>query len=647
MPITDDTTALYKRTPAHDALIAAAVGTGVFFVQALLIRAYADAFPFWDEWALVPMFKSYLHGTLSLPDLFARHNEHRIWTTRILSIATFALMGNVWHPIANMLVSAALNGILAGAYAWTVARLIGWHWLIVLSVACLVSPVQYENILTGFQISFYTLMLGVVGGACALALIGRLTWQGVAATLAGMFLAVFSMGGGVVALGSLWLGAALCAWRGSGSAQMPLRDRTSLARLGVVTAGGIVCAALFFTDYRLPPPPATSQRDQWHMLDYLVLTLAYPVAETTIAPWWAKIGGLFLIWGPILTACALLMRRGDHRLAVLFVVLATFIIGQACLLAIQRSGSDDFIITFTSPRHRTVLAWSSVLSLLSLAALLRMVHTIDRAAIRRALLVLYSVGSVVLIFFWCVRTSSSFEEARGFMDWRRTMTTNVRLFLRHPDTPPADPLPFPSREFLLAQLSDLEVQSILPPEITPGEPLVPQTTEGDAWTVNGDFPGQGPGQGEAPLVRYGSWSGDADRTGTFISAPLTVREPYLVVPIIGYPSRSGNRLSIEAADNSAVVATYDGLNPREKWERWVVYVGALQGREVRIVAVDGTRGWGGWLGIGEPKAQNRQVTALYWFLDHLEMIAAICLAGMLATFTLRNDATQERLWKEE
>ena len=45
MPITDDTTALYKRTPAHDALIAAAVGTGVFFVQALLIRAYADAFP--------------------------------------------------------------------------------------------------------------------------------------------------------------------------------------------------------------------------------------------------------------------------------------------------------------------------------------------------------------------------------------------------------------------------------------------------------------------------------------------------------------------------------------------------------------------------------------------------------------------------
>lgn len=639
MHTTGEATAVVQRTPLHDALIAVSVGIGVFFAQALLIRAFADASPFWDEWGLAPMFKSYLRGTLSLSDLFAQHVDHRIFTTRILSIATFALMGNVWHPIANTLVSAALNGIMAGVYAWTVARLIGWHWLTVLSVACLVSPVQYENILSGFQIQFYTLMLGVVGGACVLALIGRLTWRGVAATLAGMFIALFSMGGGIVAVGSLWLGAALCVWRGSGSAKMLLCDRASLARLGVVTAGGIVLAALFFADYRFLTPSSAAM-DQWpHVLDYLVLCLAYPIVETTTAPWWAKLSGLLLIWAPILTACALLTRRDDRRLAVLFVVLATYVVGAACLLAIQRSFGDAHIITTTSSRHRTVLVWSSILSLLSLATLLCMVRTIDRAAIRRALLVLYSVGSVALLTFWCVRTISSFEEARGYMDWRRSMAANVFLFLRHPDTPPADPLPFPSREFLLAQLSDPEVQSFLPPEIMPGAPLVPQTMEGDAWTLNGAFPAQG----KAPPVIYGSWSGGDDRVGTFISAPLRVREPYLVVPIVGYPSRSGNRLSIEAADNSAIVATYDGPNPREAWKQWVVDVSGLHGREVRIVAVDGTRGIFGWLGIGEPKAQNRQVTALYWFLDHLEIIVGICLAGILAIFTLISDAMQGRI----
>lgn len=618
-----------RRDSIQDALIAALIGMSVFFIQALLVKAFANAMPFWDEWGFALMFKNSLNGTLSLADLFAQHNEHRILITRLLTLATFALMGHVWHPIVNMLVSALLNGVLAGIWMWTLARLIGWRWQTVLSVLLLVSLVQHENMFSGFQSQFYTLMLGIVGGACALALIGRLTWGAVVAALVGMFIATFSMASGILACGALFLGAALIAWRERGSLQALLRDHLSLVRLGIVAGGGILFIALFFAGASFPR--LAEERDWRHTLNYLALALTYPVVVTTEASWWAKAGGAVLIWGPTLTVCALLMHRNEHRLLALFIVLTVFIAGSAGLYAIGRSDAS-----WISSRYTTVLLWSSVLSLLALAILMRTICTIRRATLRRMLLLTYGIWSVALLSYQADRAISSFDEAHGFQSWKRQMEQNVRAFLEH-SAPLAEPFPFPSREFLETQLSDPVVQSFLLPEIMPCEQLVPQAIEGSAWTLNGEYPSHG----DAPPVRYGSWSGDDDHVGTFVSSPLMVREAYLIVPVVGYPSRPGNRLTIETADEAEIIATYNGPDLREQWGQWVVNLSAFQGREVRIVAVDETLSHGGWLGIGAPRFQNWQVTALHWFLEHLELVAAITLLGSIAVaFTFSNSAQQ-------
>src|SRR5437868_3552495 len=74
-----------------------------------LIAGYGSSTPFWDEWVEPgTLFRPYLTGQLSIHNLLAAHNEHRIFLTRLVALALLVAEGH-WDPIARTFVNAAIH----------------------------------------------------------------------------------------------------------------------------------------------------------------------------------------------------------------------------------------------------------------------------------------------------------------------------------------------------------------------------------------------------------------------------------------------------------------------------------------------------------------------------------------------------------
>lgn len=124
----------------------------------LLIYRYGVDFPWGDQWdATYPLFEKMAAGTLGIGDFFKFHNEHRIVFPRLVAFA----VGNLthWNVRAELLVIWLLV-CACSLNLWGVVRTTSWrdhpsrHWLLLATNVLLFSPLQWENLLWGFQIGF-------------------------------------------------------------------------------------------------------------------------------------------------------------------------------------------------------------------------------------------------------------------------------------------------------------------------------------------------------------------------------------------------------------------------------------------------------------------------------------------------------------
>jgi hypothetical protein len=177
-------------------LVFTLVGAKVFFV-----RNFGSMVPYWDQWdgEADLLYKSYINSTLSFAKLLSSHNEHRILTTRVFSLALFELDGG-WDPMLQMIANAVLHVgviILLVLIIQRIIRPTQFLLLAVFSTLLFVLPIGWENLLAGFQSQFYFLLmfslLALIGLASATAFsIGW--WAGVLCLIA----AYFSMASGAL-----------------------------------------------------------------------------------------------------------------------------------------------------------------------------------------------------------------------------------------------------------------------------------------------------------------------------------------------------------------------------------------------------------------------------------------------------------------
>ena len=124
-----------------------------------LVYRYGVDTPWGDEWDSTRMLVEKMQaGTLGFGDFFAFHNEHRIFFPRLLTFA-LALVTH-WNVRAELLMIWLL-ACVCSLNLWRVAQVTGWrnshtrHWLLLGANVLLFSPMQWENLLWGFQIGFF------------------------------------------------------------------------------------------------------------------------------------------------------------------------------------------------------------------------------------------------------------------------------------------------------------------------------------------------------------------------------------------------------------------------------------------------------------------------------------------------------------
>jgi hypothetical protein len=199
-------------------LICGAFVLAVLGAKLWIIARFAGPTPLNDEWDVhaLGLFTPFMDWALSLRDLLAPHNEHRILTTRLVALGVFAANGS-WDPIAEMIVNATIHVALGVCILAVLGRRLGpaaFAVLVVATAVLLSVPNASETPTWGIETHFYAVLLF---GFAAVALITRacdsLVRLGAglaAAALAFLSLAsgalIFLAGAAVVAA-KHWLGA--------------------------------------------------------------------------------------------------------------------------------------------------------------------------------------------------------------------------------------------------------------------------------------------------------------------------------------------------------------------------------------------------------------------------------------------------------
>lgn len=176
----------------------------VVVVRGLLVGAYANPTPYWDQWDAegAYLLQPWNEGTLPAGRLFEPHNEHRILWTRLISLGLFEANGGQWDNLVAAFANTLLVGLLCAALYVAFARgLVSLGARVVLAAALLAAgalPYGWENLLTGFQSQFYLLMLFAVATLAAAAW-GRVQGRAAAGLLALAVGSVFTIATGMLA----------------------------------------------------------------------------------------------------------------------------------------------------------------------------------------------------------------------------------------------------------------------------------------------------------------------------------------------------------------------------------------------------------------------------------------------------------------
>lgn len=124
------------------------------------IDHYGVNVPNQDQWELVPLIEKQASGTLGFHDLWAQHNEHRIFLPRVFMLGSASLTHwNVKYEMAISWVFAVLSFVVLLAILYSYKKLREQRWLFVgvgfLSSTMLFSYNQAENWIWGWQMQWF------------------------------------------------------------------------------------------------------------------------------------------------------------------------------------------------------------------------------------------------------------------------------------------------------------------------------------------------------------------------------------------------------------------------------------------------------------------------------------------------------------
>lgn len=161
-----------KPIPIWAGILGAPVVLAPVVAIAWLIDRFGVNVPYSDQWELVLLLQKSQGAGVALGDLWAQHGEQRMVFPRLVMLALAPLTN--WNIRAEMYLSLALAVAMAVILMFLLFRTLrglgGWSLVPLASASVLVfSPVQWENWLWGWSISWYLPLLCYLVAAGVLA----------------------------------------------------------------------------------------------------------------------------------------------------------------------------------------------------------------------------------------------------------------------------------------------------------------------------------------------------------------------------------------------------------------------------------------------------------------------------------------------
>lgn len=444
-----------SRTRGTSALLSISLAVLLFgavvLAHSLYVSLFASNYPFWDQWdqlhhELVPLW----HGRGSLSLLFAPHNEHRIFFTRILSMLLLWMNHGHWSNLVEAYANTLIWGGVLTLFFLLVARDIKpWPTRIVLllsfiGMGCL--PFDWENTLVGFQSQFYLM----VGAALLLAACAAYAADTLHRSVFMLFLGVASLFTMASGLFAPLVGLAVLVMRGLPTRTWSTRTLLTAAGLFVTTLVGLII---------LPHVPGDIPMQAKGIVEHalgMLRVLMWPLEGIK----GANPGFMLLLWLPACIGLGrLLLRTKVTGSELLLLGMAGWVVLQA--FAIVHARGHD--LTVVPSRYTDILA-VGVLANTTMTILWASSRDESRAlrgmSASWLLLMLPLLGWIMI-----QRTPGDFSgmAVRGM--YSQIQTTNVSRFLVSGDDQtlehPGLEIPYPSASTLERYLLEPEIRSMV------------------------------------------------------------------------------------------------------------------------------------------------------------------------------------------
>jgi hypothetical protein len=303
------------------------------FLALFFINRYGVNVPHWDQWEFVALFEKVYAGKFSLADLFSQHNEHRLIFPRLfmLLLAAVSRYNTLFEMYFGWLLLLLCTVVIFSAYRRKFGLSESTLWRFVPVIWLLFSWRQYENLLWGWQITFFMTAFAVVLTHYLLE-----SSKGVDKYL------LLAMGSGIVASFSnsngllVWPIGLLQLWTGDQRVRSDAKSSSSLNAFVWLLAAACVCL-LYFIDYSKPqnhPSLLHVVTAPFSAMRYLLTVLGSPLGfkrGTAIA------AGLLLTAIGISAYC-IELKKSSKRIFSFWDSLVLFALLSGLMLAVGRSG---------------------------------------------------------------------------------------------------------------------------------------------------------------------------------------------------------------------------------------------------------------------------------------------------------------------
>jgi len=594
-----------------------------FAVRIWLIDQFASPVPYWDQWdaEAVYTFIPWFDGNLTIGNLIAPHNEHRLFFTRISSLGLLILNDMQWDPWVQMVFCAGLAILNLWVLALILKQLLGerGYNVSLFAVALLgLIPFAAENIIWGLQVNWYLFNLFSLIAFWGVLLHREGSWRWGLGMICAL-LTYFNLVSGIFVAAMLLLVKSYLWLIDSKNRE---RYLLSLVVLGILIGIEIVLFSDFVGHVQLRHQ-AAADHGFWQLFFTLLgKYLAFPFIVT---PYMSIIMYLPVI---VLSMVVLIKRRNPNALEIFSLTLGGWVILQAAAMVYGRLWIDT--VAF---RYMDILALGTIANLLALYALYDLFPKRYDWTVK--------IYGVLWGIAWCSMLglftdiipflqNKLVEKQEVSLNMRNYLATNSITILQNTT------IPYPKPQRLADILAHPKMKSILPSNLQMPDLVNAEKNEG-IFIQNQTTPAVGQYQNETVWGSAGIYA-----TGTFVSEPITtIKHQYLQIPLAGYLGTPGLQLQLLVEGQPPITIT----PPKVIGESWSSYYMRTPTQPFRIIATD--QNVDSWFAFGMPRGVGVLSFWTMQLLNYSEYLMLKSLGLLLALIFTYSYLKPETLIKPE